>query len=234
MTPPPANESNLGRTVAIVPMRGGSERVPGKNTRLLGDRPLFGHILSTLSSVGGISEIVVDSDSQAILARVADAFPSVTLVLRPPELGEGHVSMNQVLLNTLNHVEATTVVQVHSTSPFLRAATIQAALSRLAANSNYDSAFGVTRLHARFWDHNGLPMNHDPAVLLRTQDLAPVFLENSTLYVFNVQRFRESESRVGRHPLMIHVNSLEATDIDTEEDFLNAERIWNIRNFGEQ
>ena len=210
-------------TVAIVPMRHSSERVPGKNYRPLGGIPLYHHVVRTLSAVPEIDSIVIDTDSDFIIDDCADHFPHVRVLLRPENLRDGNIAMNDVLLNTLDQVDADVVLQTHSTNPFLKADTVSAALTLFnEPGSAFDSVFSVTRLQARLWDADTQPVNHDPSVLLRTQDLAPLFIENSCFFIFTPELLRERGNRIGATPFMFEMAPLEAVDIDVEEDFALA------------
>jgi CMP-N-acetylneuraminic acid synthetase len=216
----------MTRTVAVVPMRHNSERVPGKNYRPLAGIPLYHHVVRSLSSVPEIDLIVIDTDSDFIIDDCAENFSHVQVLLRPEHLRDGAIAMNDVLLNTLDQVDADVVLQTHSTNPFLKADTLSAAL-KLFTNPDreYDSIFSVTRLQTRLWDAETKPVNHDPSVLLRTQDLAPLFIENSCFFIFTPGLLRERGNRIGAHPFMFEMGSLEAVDIDTEEDFALAAAI---------
>ena len=213
-------------TVAIVPMRHNSERVPGKNYRPLAGIPLYHHVIRTLSAVPEIDSIAIDTDSAFIIDDCADHFPQVRVLLRPENLRDGNIAMNDVLLNTLDQVDADIVLQTHSTNPFLKADTVSAALTLFNRPGNeFDSVFSVTRLQARLWDTETRPVNHDPTVLLRTQDLAPLFIENSCFFIFTPELLRQRGNRIGSRPLMVEMAPLEAVDIDTEEDFALAAAI---------
>lgn len=216
----------MTRTVSVVPMRHHSERVPGKNYRPLAGIPLYHHIIRTLSSVPEIDLIVIDTDSKFIIDDCAATFPDVRVLLRPEHLRDGGIAMNDVLLNTLEHVDADTVLQTHSTNPFLKANTVSEALKVFTRpNCEFDSVFSVTRLQARLWDADTRPVNHDPSVLLRTQDLAPLFIENSCFFIFTPELLRERGTRIGARPFMFEMAPLEAVDIDIEEDFSLASAI---------
>lgn len=216
----------MTHTAAIVPMRHNSERVPGKNYRPLGGIPLYHHVVRTLNAVDEIDNIVIDTDSDFIMDDCAANFPSVRVLERPEHLRDGTIAMNDVLLNTLELIDADVVLQTHSTNPFLRADTVSAAL-RLFSGSGpeLDSIFSVTRLQARLWDAETRPVNHDPSLLLRTQDLAPVFIENSCFFIFTPELLRKMGNRIGAHPYMFEMSALESVDIDTEEDFALAAAI---------
>lgn len=216
----------MTRTVAIVPMRHHSERVPGKNYRPLAGIPLYHHVVRTLTSVPEIDLVVIDTDSDFIIDDCSKNFPNVEVLLRPEHLRDGAIAMNDVLLNTLDQVEADTVLQTHSTNPFLKGSTVSAALRLYSEpERDFDSMFSVTRLQARLWDGNGKPVNHDPSVLLRTQDLAPLFIENSCFFIFSAELLRKFGNRIGERPFMVEMAPLEAVDIDIEEDFQLAAAI---------
>ena len=143
----------MTRTVAIVPMRHNSERVPGKNYRPLAGIPLYHHVIRTLSAVPEIDLIVIDTDSEFIIADCAEHFPEVQVLLRPEHLRDGAIAMNDVLLNTLDQVDADIALQTHSTNPFLKTETVSAALKLFTEpGHDFDSVFSVTRLQARLWD----------------------------------------------------------------------------------
>ncbi len=214
----------MTRTVALVPMRHASERVPGKNYRPLAGKPLFHHILEALLTVEAIDQVAVDTDSPTIAAGIRTHFPTVALLERPAHLRAGETPMNEVLLHTTAQIEADWYLQTHSTNPLLRSASIAQALESLRAQiPAYDSLFSVTRLQTRLWDALTRPLNHNPDILLRTQDLPPIFEENSCLYIFQRRTLLERRNRLGYRPLMFEIEAAEALDIDDELDFQIAE-----------
>ncbi|NUM46820.1 MAG: acylneuraminate cytidylyltransferase family protein [Anaerolineales bacterium] len=205
---------------ALLPMRHSSERVPGKNYRPMAGKPLFHYILETLLAVPEITHILVDTDSPAILTGVAENFPRVTALERPPHLRAGEIPMNEVLLNTTGQVEADWYLQTHSTNPLLKPETISRAIQQLLTSyPTFDSLFGVTRLQTRLWNGLTLPVNHNPNILLRTQDLPPIYEENSCIYLFKRETLLQRRNRLGERPLMFEIDRNEAWDIDEELDF---------------
>jgi len=220
----------MTRIAAFVPMRHDSERVKGKNYRPLGGRPLYHHIVSSLLACPKVDEVVIDTDSPLIAEEAKSVFPEVRVLARPEHLLGGDVPMNEVLLNDIEQVEADLYVQTHSTNPLLRAETIQAALDAvLDGRDRYDSLFTVTPLYTRLWTPDGGAINHDPEVLLRTQDLAPVMEENSCLYVFDAATLRRRGNRIGERPLLYALEPHEAWDIDDELDWLVVEALYSQR-----
>jgi CMP-N-acetylneuraminic acid synthetase len=212
------------KVVALVPMRHDSDRVPGKNRRLLGGVPLFHHILRTLVAAQSVERIVVDSDSSEIEAALARDFPAVEFLPRPTDLLGGDVPMNEIILHDLTVVEGDFFLQTHSTNPFLRAESVDAAVAAFeAAYPERDSLFSVTRLQRRLWSEAGEPVNHDPARLIPTQDLPPLFEENSCLYVFAREVMESRRNRIGERPLLWELEPRESFDIDVESEFQFAE-----------
>lgn len=216
--------------VALVPMRHHSERVPGKNYRFLAGKPLYAHILGSLGECELIQRIVVDTDSPIIRQGVKRDFPHVQLIDRPEGLRGGEVPMNSVLLHDVERVPATYYLQTHSTNPLLTPATISAAIRLfLESTARYDSLFSVTRLQMRLWSPDGEPVNHDPDELIRTQDLPPLYEENSCLYVFERLSFVGRGNRLGARPLLFEIDPGEALDIDEEIDFQLARCLLEAR-----
>ncbi len=215
------------RIVALVPMRHHSERVPGKNYRPFGSRELYRHIIETLTDCELIDEVVIDTDSPIIMENASEHFPQVRLIERPQELRDGTVPMNDVLLYDVTQVEADYYLQTHSTNPLLSNETITRAIGRFLDNyPSYDSVFSVTRIQTRLWDAQARAINHNPAILLRTQDLPAVYEENSCLYIFSRSTLETRHNRIGERPLMFEIDAEEAWDIDNESDFRIAEFLY--------
>lgn len=210
----------MSTIIALVPMRHHSQRVVGKNYRLLAGKPLYAYIIQTLLACPEISQVVVDTDSPVIMEGLALQFPSVRVLERPEALRANDTSMNEILAYDTAQIPADFYLQTHSTNPLLSAPTIRRALQAfLAGYPVYDSLFSVTRLQTRLWDQLARPINHNPAILLQTQDLPPVFEENSNLYLFTRQTLISRRNRLGERPMMFEVDAAEALDIDDELDF---------------
>jgi CMP-N-acetylneuraminic acid synthetase len=217
----------MNRTIAaIIPMRHNSERVPGKNYRSFNGKPLFHYVTESLLKVSAITKVVIDTDSPTVMDYAREHFPQVILLERPEHLRDGAIPMNDVLLNVISQVEADFYLQTHSTNPLLSAATIQKGVDLfLKQYPIYDSLFSVTRLQTRLWDELARAINHNPNILLRTQDLPPVYEENSCLYLFDKKILIERHNRIGSRPYLLEIPKHEALDIDEEIDFTVAEMI---------
>ena len=206
--------------VTLVPMRHHSQRVPGKNYRDLAGRPLFHHIIDTLLNVKEIDQILVDTDSTPVMEGLEKHFPQVIIHERPENLRADDIPMNDILLHDTAQVPADFYLQTHSTNPLLRTETVEKGIRTfLEAYPEKDSLFSVTRLQTRLYDQVGTAINHDPSVLIQTQDLPPIYEENSCLYLFTRQNLLEWHHRIGVNPILFEIDPDEAWDIDEELDF---------------
>ncbi len=212
-------------------MRHHSQRVPGKNYRPLAGKPLFQHILETLNAVPEIETIIVDTDSEPVMDGVRRLFPDVKLIQRPGHLRADDIPMNDILLYDTAQVQADFYLQTHSTNPLLKAETISRGIKNfLAEYPKYDSLFSVTRLQTRLYFQDGRAINHNPLELIQTQDLPPVYEENSCIYMFTRENLERKKHRIGDSPLMFEIDADEAWDIDEELDFEIADFLMRKRH----
>jgi CMP-N-acetylneuraminic acid synthetase len=215
------------RTVALLPMKAHSARVSGKNFRHFAGKPLFRWILDTLLEVSEIDKIVINTDARDILA--ANGLVDTARILirdRRPEICGDFVSMNLVLADDVAAVDSGAYLMTHTTNPLLGAQSIRGALAAYHAGfaaDTCDSLFTVNKFQTRFYRSDVSAVNHDPANLIRTQDLEPWFEENSNLYLFNRESFAATKARIGRKPAMFETPRRESADIDDQEGWDIAE-----------
>ncbi|MEL6149875.1 MAG: acylneuraminate cytidylyltransferase family protein [Chloroflexota bacterium] len=225
-----AEGTGTDSVVALVPMRHESERLPGKNYRDFAGKPLFHHIIETLLACDVIDRVVIDTDSDLIWQQTEAHFPGVSLLERPAHLCPGTIPMNDVLLNATAQIGAHTYLQTHCTNPLLTAETITRAVETHRQHYPvYDTLFGVTRRQTYFWDQLVRPVNHNPAVLQRSQDLPPFYEENSNLYIFTRETLVRRHNRIGERPYLFEIDRYEAYDINEEMDFVVAEFLYRRR-----
>ncbi|MDD2922137.1 MAG: acylneuraminate cytidylyltransferase family protein [Anaerolineales bacterium] len=219
------------KLAALVPMRHHSQRVPGKNYRPLAGKPLFHHILETLLAVPEIETVMVDTDSEPVMDGVRRDFPTVKLILRPENLRADDVPMNDILLHDTAQVNADFYLQTHSTNPLLKAESVSRGIKTFFDQyPKYDSLFSVTRLQTRLYFQDGRAINHNPLELIQTQDLPPVYEENSCMYLFTRENLIRKRHRIGDKPLMFEIGADEAWDIDEELDFEITDYLMKRRN----
>jgi len=211
---------------AIVPMRNNSERILNKNIRSFNGKPLYHYIINNLIDCEIFDSVIIDTNIDAVKGEAPKNFPQVIIIDRPDHLKAGEIPMNLVLHHSLQQVDSEFILQTHSTNPLLGKQTIIKAVE--AFQSNYpknDSLFSVTQLQMRFWDCETKPINHNPGELLRTQDMEPMYFENSCIYIFNREKFLKIKNRIGTNPRMFEINKVESFDIDDMEDFKIAESL---------
>lgn len=219
--------------VALLPMKGHSERVPEKNFRPIAGKPLFRWVLDTLLSLEAVTRVIINTDARHLLeAHGVGVMDRVLIRDRRAEICGDGVSMNRVLEDDLVAVPADMYLMTHTTNPLLGADTVRRALAAYEAalvRDTADSLFSVTRYQTRFYRGDGSAVNHDPANLLRTQDLEPWYEENSNLYLFTPASFATTGARIGARPLLFDIPKTEAVDIDDWDDWRTAEALLIYR-----
>ncbi|MGI9585669.1 MAG: cytidylyltransferase domain-containing protein [Acidimicrobiia bacterium] len=203
---------------AFIPLKGHSARVPGKNLRDFDGKPLFLSIVEQLQAATRVGTIFIDTDSPEIAER-ASPLDGVVVMHRRPELVGDDVSVNLLIKSFLETYPSKSLIQTHATNPLLTARTIDAALAEFEIRSDISSLFSVTRFQARFFDADMRAINHNPNELLPTQNLSPLYLENSNFYIFDREGFLEDDRRITDRAAMFEVDPNEAVDIDEESDF---------------
>ncbi len=222
------------KIVAILPMKGNSERVPNKNLKDFSGKPLYHRVLNTLLMSKYINEVVINTDSELIKKDIGLNFvgKNVRVNDRDQSIIGDFVSMNKVIKQDLSTVDADLYIQTHSTNPLLKISTLDNAIEKMLTfceSKEYDSVFSVTKLQTRLYNKEGKPYNHDDKKLLRTQDLEPLFEENSNFYIFTKESFQKNDhKRIGLNPFLYEVDKIEAIDIDEPQDFVIAESLFKL------
>jgi len=215
--------------IALMPMKGHSERVPNKNVRDFNGKPLLYWVLNELNKSNYISKIVVNTDDKKIKEIIKEYFGKEIIVIdRPESLCGDFVSMNDIIKYDISQFkEDQFFLQTHCTNPLLKTETINNAIETFFDNRReYDSLLTVNRIQCRCYDHNGQPINHTLGELKRTQDLNPVYEENSNMFIFSASDFKKNgDSRVGINPFLFEMDKVESIDIDEKEDFVLAEKL---------
>lgn len=222
----------MNKLVALIPMKGHSERVPNKNIRDFRGEPLFYRILDTLQASEHIEKIIINTDSKLIVELALSRSSRVQINDRPDSICGDFVSTNDLIRHDLTTTTSNYFIQTHSTNPLLTTGTIDRAITTYfdGIKRGVDSVFSVNRIFNRFYDNRGNPINHDVNKLVRTQDLSPLLEENSNFYIFSRDSFMQNKNRIGQKPILFPIDKLEAIDIDNEEDFVLAEQLFDYRN----
>jgi len=212
-------------------MKGNSERIPNKNLKLFNGKPLFHAIIDELITSKYIDKVIINTDSDLIAESAVNTYQNfVSIHKRPKNIQGDFVSMNKIIEYDLNNSDSNIYIQTHSTSPLLSIKSLDSAIDKMISKStDFDSIFSVSKIQTRFYDKNCTPFNHDPKELQRTQDLEPLFEENSGFYIFTKESFKNANNkRIGLRPLMFELDKIEAIDIDEPSDFIIAETLHKL------
>ena len=208
------------KKVAFVPIRLNSQRVEGKNLRLLGGRPLMAYLLQTLTQVENIDEVYLYCSNPDVQQYLPEG---VKFLQRDQSLDSNTTLGEEIFDAFTSAVDADIYILAHATSPFIRSATIADAVARVESGE-YDSAFSAERVQTFAW-WDGKPLNYSLDRVPRTQDLEPVYVETSAFFVFKREVWCGKRRRIGERPYMAVTDRIESMDIDNPDDFLLAEAI---------
>tara|TARA_R110002074_G_scaffold374283_1_gene550604 strand:- start:2930 stop:3625 length:696 start_codon:yes stop_codon:yes gene_type:complete len=211
-----------------------SSRVPKKNFLNLGNLPLWKHLIYELSD---ISDIFIDTDSYEIIKECETDFrlSSVTAYSReqahidmendPSNSLSPALLMTERFLNTFVEDDNEIIVLTHVTSPFLKASTVLDAVSHLS--SGHDAVHSVTSKQDFAWlESFDNPLNFDPKVVQRTQDLDKIYFSNGAFFIFTKKTFIKNRNRFGHDNLLYTISNIEGLEIDNKEDFEMAKILY--------
>lgn len=211
------------KIVAIMPIKLNNERLPGKNTKLLGGKPLLQHELDNLLATKLCESIYVYCSNEAI----KDYLPKGVYFLKRPEFLDLPTSnFTQIFENFMATVDSDIYVYAHATAPFITKETMEECINGVKSGE-FDSSFCATKIQDYLWQ-DGKPMNFEATNLPRSQDLKPIYRETSGVYVFTKDVFLKLKRRIGVNPFIKEVSYKEAVDINNPEDFSLAEALVNI------
>lgn len=215
------------KTIVIIPARGNSKRLPGKNTKFLGGVPLIVQSIQYAKLFSFVDDVYVSTDNLEI-KNVALLF-GAKVIDRPAEISgdlEPTVSaLKHVLESIVDDVE--NVILLQPTNP-LRPTHLLEKAFQIYLNSNVDSLFTVSRNHdklGKIVNNTFQPFNY--TIGQRSQDLEPLFYENGLLYISKANLIK-NDTIISENAMPFQVNHIFAkVDIDTQEDFDYAEYLYN-------
>ncbi|MGN0429848.1 MAG: cytidylyltransferase domain-containing protein [Acetatifactor sp.] len=213
----------MEKIVAIMPIKLNNERLPGKNTMILGDKPLLQHELERLSQIKILDNIFVYCSDESVVPYL---LKGITYLKRPIELDLPSSNFSQIFKSFMNEVDADVYVYAHATAPFVTLNSMRKCLDAVL-NKGYDSAFCATRIQDFLWK-DGKPLNFDATDIPRSQDIEPIFRETSGIYVFRREVFEKYGRRIGINPYVHELGYKEAIDINTIDDFELAKALYEI------
>ena len=219
------------KTIAIIPARGGSKRLPGKNTKLLGEIPLLAHSILYAKQHNFIDAVYVSTDD-VVIKEIALQYGAI-VIDRPKALSgdlEPTVSALKHVLESIDEI-IENVILLQATNPLRPQNLLQNAFA-IFQEQQTNSLFTVSRSHhklGKIINNRFIPYNYE--VGQRSQDLEPLYYENGLLYISKSSVILNNEI-ITKEAFPLEVNHTFANvDIDTQEDFDYAEYLLNKKNF---
>ena len=213
------------KTACFIPIKAHSERVPGKNLRVLNGKKLYQYICENVKKAEVFDDIYIDTNSD----EVADyaTTEGFNIIERRPELAQNTANGNDLLVYHYSlHPEYDYYFQLFATAPYLQPKSIRDCYKRLTSSNDYDSCFTATENHSFYW-YAGTPVNYRPGILPRSQDMLPVIEETTGLYGI----MKDTGSRISNvvmmgsgEPLDNYDESLKFIRMLTDERGLNISR----------
>lgn len=215
------------RVLAVVPARGGSDRVPYLNIKRLGDRPLLAHTLEAARAARLVDRLVVTTDDPRV-ADVARAHGAEVPFLRPAELSEDIPSLKPVIAHAVEMVERQgerpeVVVVLQATTPFREPAAIDAAVERLV-RGGFDSVVSVTEDRTLNWKDEGGRLVPLFAREGRRDEQPPLYKENGAVVALT-RATLAGPSRFGERIGYLVLDKRAGFTVHDLEDFWMAERL---------
>jgi CMP-N-acetylneuraminic acid synthetase len=206
------------RVVAFVPIKLNSQRLSGKNLKILGPMPLLQYVLNALIQAKHINDVYVFCSDDSII----EFLPNQVKFLKREKILDSDETLGvDIYESFISHVDSDYYLLAHATSPFIKPETITNAIDKVL-NTDYDSAFTAQTVKNFVWFESE-PLNYSLDFIPRTQDIEPVYVECSAFFVFSKKQWVEKKRRIGESPYMVLLEGCEAIDIDDQEDFLLAE-----------
>lgn len=209
------------KIACFIPIKSNSERVPGKNFRILCGKPLYQYIIDHCIEANCFDEIFVDTNSEDVKRYCEDK--NIKWIERDPDLAKNTANGNDLLISHYNKFpNFDFYFQLFATAPFLQPKSIANAVNTLVSSGEYDSTFTALAEHSFYW-YCDTPINYRPCILPRSQDMIPVIEETTGLYGISNASLKKYGCRIGAKPYICIVNKFEAVDINTEDDLKLAE-----------
>lgn len=211
------------RTACFIPIKANSERIQGKNLRILNGKPLYRYLCEHVREAEVFDDVYIDTNS-AEISEYARTM-GFEVIERLPELAQNTANGNDLLVHHFElHPDYDYYFQLFVTAPYMKPETICACWEKLTCSAVYDSCFTATENHSYYW-LAGNPMNYRPGILPRSQDMVPVIEETTGLYGITGEALRKYHCRIGCRLYVHIVSKFEAVDINTEEDWEIAEYV---------
>lgn len=210
------------KIVGVTPVKMNNVRTPGKNTKPLSDgTPLIYLIQKTMLSISEVNEYYVYCSNHQIQDFLLEG---TKYIKRDTIFDTAEADVIEMMYRFSLSVEADVYIQVHATAPFISSDSIRKGIEMV--QSGYDSVCAVKRMQDFLWI-DGKPLNYSLEKIPRTQDMSPIFVETTGMYIYTKDVIQKLHRRIGQNPYLLEVSEIEATDINNPIDFEIADAIYS-------
>ena len=225
----------MNNITALIPARGSSKTLPGKNIKEFAGKPLIIHSIEYALESKLIEEVVVSTDNSKI-TRIANS-AGARVINRPEELATDTATTESAIHHYLNKFskKPDIVVLLQATSPLRPKGSLDKALTHFT-NGGYDSLLSISPTHRFFWRvkvDKTVYAEYDYLNRPRRQDMKPEnmrYVENGSLYIFTRDHFEKTKNRLGGKIGYVEWPEDYGMEIDTEVDFQCVEKIFKSLN----
>ncbi len=202
------------KTVAIIPIKSKSERIPGKNLKRINGIPFYQFLLRKIKRCN-FDEVYIDTDNKNIKSYAIKN--NFKVINRLKKLATKNANGNDLLNYHGKIVKSDLYFQLFVTSPLLSIKSINKCINELKKNKKIDSILTTKSVYTWFW-FKKKPVNYNPKILPRSQDALPLVFETTGLYGIKSSALKKNKARIGKKPFFFEVDDYEALDIDNQKD----------------
>ena len=224
--------------VAVIPARGGSQRIPRKNIRLFAGRPIICYSIDTARASRLFDRIIVSTDDEEI-AEVATRAGAQIPFWRPRELADNHTGTNAVVTHAIEWLEANDcpvdyACCIYATAPFLQVRYLREGFHRLEKSKGHPFAFSVASFPfpiqraIRLVNGVGIEPIFPQHIDFRSQDLEEAYHDAGQFYWGRASAFLRNVSLFAPHSIPVVLPRHIVQDIDTDEDWRRAELMYKV------
>lgn len=222
--------------IAIIPARGGSKRIPGKNIRLFCGKPLISYSIITALQSALFSQVIVSTDDEEI-AKTARDFGAAVPWLRPPELSDDFTVTDDVILHTLSNLKGNIpkyACCIYATAPFIKAEDLRRGLALL---KKHDASTAISSTTFPACIHRALTVNQAGRLemiwqdnyLKRSQDFPTAWHDAGQFYWMNTEKYLSEAKLFSSDSIPIPLPRKQVQDIDNDEDWETAELLYKFQ-----
>ena len=210
--------------LALIPLRGGSKSIPGKNIKIIAGRPLCAWVIEAAERAGIFNKIIVSTDCVEIAGLVNSLSNNVEILIRPDMFATDESTTEEVMLHTLDHYECEVMTTIQATSPLVRGDDFIGAF-KIFNENDYDSLLTAVKVKRFYWSLENIPYNYNPLNRPRRQDYKGIYMENGAFYITKKEIIRDYKCRLGGKIGIFEMPSETAVEIDNENDWVIAEAL---------